>query len=74
VLDGKLAPLAHGLAARTVPDGQVLDEQGQVVPQLCLLGRLALGSVIAVDSLHDCFGKSSDRWAKGVCARQGAHG
>lgn len=74
VQDGTLAPLAHGLAARTVPDGQVLDEQGQVVPQLCLLGRLALGSVIAVDSLHDCFGKSSDRWAKGVCARQGAHG
>ena len=72
VENGVLAPLGHGLAARTVPDGQVLDEQGRVVPRLCLLGRLALGSVIAVDSLHDCFGKSSDRWAKGVCARQTA--
>lgn len=70
VEDGVLAPFAQGLAARTAPDGQVLDEQGRVVPRLCLLGRLALGSVIAVDSLHDCFGKSSDRWAKGVCARQ----
>jgi len=66
-----LTPQAHGLAARTLPDGQVLDEQGRIVSQLCLLGRLALGSVIAVDSLHDCFGKSSERWAKGVRARQG---
>lgn len=74
VSDGALAPLAHGLAARAAPDGHVLDEQGRVVPRLCLLGRLALGSVIAVDSLHDCFGKSSDRWAKGVCARWDATG
>lgn len=70
VESGALSSLAQGLAARTVPDGQVLDEQARLVPQLCLLGRLAQGSVIAVDSLHDCFGKSSDRWAKGVCARQ----
>ena len=74
VENGALAPLAQGLAARTVADGQVRDEQGRVVPRLCLLGRLALGSVIAVDSLHDCFGKSSDRWAKGVCARWDATG
>ncbi|KEJ95350.1 FAD-NAD(P)-binding [Pseudosulfitobacter pseudonitzschiae] len=70
VENGVLSPLSQGLAARTAADGQVLDEQGHVVPRLCLLGRLALGSVIAVDSLHDCFGKSADRWAKGVCARQ----
>ncbi|UOA29369.1 FAD/NAD(P)-binding domain-containing protein [Pseudosulfitobacter sp. DSM 107133] len=66
---GVLASLADGLAARTAPDGHVLDQQGHEIPQLCLLGRLALGSVIAVDSLHDCFGKSSYRWARGVCAR-----
>jgi len=38
---------------------------------LCLLGRLALGSVVAADSLHDCFGEASHRWAEGVVDRLG---
>ncbi|SNR28574.1 FAD/NAD(P)-binding protein [Puniceibacterium sediminis] len=66
---GQVVPLAEGLAAHTAPDGSVIDAKGG---GLCLLGRLALGSVIAVDSLHDCFGEASARWARGVVDRKNA--
>lgn len=59
----------NDLGARTAPDGQLIDRQNQTVHGLSLLGRLALGSVIAVDSLHDCFGQASSRWAEGVLSR-----
>lgn len=69
--DGTLAPLAEGLAAMTASDGSVVGADGTASPGLCLLGRLALGSVIAPDSLHDCFGAASRRWARGVLRRMG---
>ncbi|MBK4215332.1 FAD/NAD(P)-binding protein [Paracoccus caeni] len=59
---GHIKPFADGLGART-------DADGRVAPGLSLLGRMAIGSVIAVDSLHDCFGATADRWAKAVLAR-----
>ena len=57
------------LGARTAPDGRLIDRNEKPVPGLSLLGRLALGSVIAADSLHDCFGEASSRWADGVLRR-----
>ncbi|TNJ41286.1 FAD/NAD(P)-binding protein [Phaeobacter sp. B1627] len=66
---GLLHPLTSGLAAQTAADGRVLDRHGTPVTGLCLLGRLALGSVVAVDSLHDCFGDATNRWAAGVLRR-----
>lgn len=66
---GILHPVGDGLAAHTAQDGQVVNAQGQAAPGLCLLGRLALGSVVAVDSLHDCFGEATHRWAAGVVDR-----
>lgn len=66
---GMLCARGEGLAARTAADGTLIDASGDRVEGLCLLGRLALGSVIAADSLHDCFGASADRWADGVLAR-----
>ncbi len=66
---GRAVTVAKGLGARTLADGQLVGRDGAVQPGLCLLGRLALGSVIAVDSLHDCFGASAGRWAEGVIAR-----
>ncbi|TMV15121.1 FAD/NAD(P)-binding protein [Arenibacterium halophilum] len=54
---------------RTAADAQVMRSDGSPVSGLCLLGRLALGSVIAVDSIHDCFGAASHRWAEGVQGR-----
>ncbi|MFW2541810.1 FAD/NAD(P)-binding protein [Primorskyibacter sp. 2E107] len=74
LLDGlmdqdKVCARGDGLAANTAADGSVLGPDGSRAPGLCLLGRLALGSVIAADSLHDCFGASGDRWAGGVLCR-----
>lgn len=71
IVEGYLTPLAPDLAAATAPDGRLRDAVGDLVPGLCLLGRLALGSVTAADSLHDCFGQSADRWADGVLKRHG---
>ena len=68
---GRLSPLAEALAANTGKDGQVVGRDGGSVAGLCLLGRLALGSVVAADSLHDCFGEASHRWAEGVVDRLG---
>ncbi len=69
--DGRMVAAAEGLGAVTQPDGQLVDRHGQVQQGLCLLGRLALGSVIAADSIHDCLGAASRRWADGVVARIG---
>ncbi|WP_414897306.1 FAD/NAD(P)-binding protein [Rhodovulum sp. YEN HP10] len=66
---GRVAAMGEGLGVRTRPDAQVIDASGQVQAGLCLLGRAALGSVIAVDSIHDCFGASAHRWAEGVLER-----
>lgn len=66
---GRAVPVGAGLGARTCPDARLLDEGGEAQAGLCLLGRLAQGSVIAVDSIHDCFGAAADRWAEGVLAR-----
>ena len=66
---GWLCAMADGLGAQVAADGQLLDSTGSRVPGLGFLGRLALGSVIAADSLHDCFGQASVRWARGVIAR-----
>lgn len=68
--DVRLRPIAEGLAADIVPDGQLIDGNGAIVPGLGFLGRLALRSVIAADSLHDCFGQAAVRWAEGVMARR----
>ncbi|SFR05169.1 FAD/NAD(P)-binding protein [Poseidonocella sedimentorum] len=69
--EGWVVRLSEALAAHTAADGGLIGAEGRDVPPgLCLLGRLALGSVIAVDSLHDCFGEASDRWARGVLSRQ----
>lgn len=69
--EGWITPLCDGLAANTAEDGQLIDRAGDTVPGLCLLGRLALGSVIAADSLHDCFGDASRRWARSASRRIG---
>ena len=64
-----ICTIADGLGVLTQPDGSLTGPNGSVQHGLCLLGRMALGSVIAVDSIHDCFGASADRWAYGLIAR-----
>ena len=69
VEDGTLRPVSNGLGAETRADGTPVGRDGRVTDGLAFLGRMALGSVIAVDSLHDCFGEASHRWAEGALAR-----
>lgn len=69
--EGRICAVADGLGAQTGADGQLLDHNGDVQHGLALLGRLALGSVIAVDSIHDCVGAATRRWADGVITRFG---
>lgn len=69
---GRIVARGEGQAARVLPDGQSLGRHGGrdcVERGLSLLGRMALGSVIAVDSVHDCFGAAARRWAEGVLDR-----
>lgn len=68
IADGYLTTM-DDLGARTAPDGRLIGDDDKPVQGLSLLGRLALGSVIAADSLHDCFSASSARWAEGVLSR-----
>ncbi|SIN75809.1 FAD/NAD(P)-binding protein [Vannielia litorea] len=69
--DGWLHEVAEGLGGETAADGLALTRDGRPAPGLAVLGRMAAGSVIAVDSIHDCFGAAADRWANGVADRSG---
>lgn len=69
--EGRICAVADGLGAQTQADGQLVGRNGDVQHGLSLLGRLALGSVIAVDSIHDCVGAATDRWTDGVLSRIG---
>lgn len=72
ISQGRFSAVADGLGGTTAGDGTVLGAGGTASPGLSFLGRLALGSVIAADSLHDCFGEASRRWADGAVARLGS--
>ena len=63
---GFVSQLGKGLGASVRPDGRIIDANSEPVEGLSLLGRLANGSVIATDSLHDCFGEAVRRWARRV--------
>ncbi|QXT38380.1 FAD/NAD(P)-binding protein [Gymnodinialimonas ceratoperidinii] len=67
--EGLITAVDEGFGAQTRPDGSLVTRDGETSAGLCLLGRMSLGSVIATDSLHDCFGASTHRWAEGVLAR-----
>ncbi len=64
---GMMHPVQSGLGAVTAANGELISNGTN---GLCMLGRLTLGSVIAADSLHDCFGQSTHRWANSVFERQ----
>ncbi len=58
--------LGNGLGAQCTPDGELIGDDGAPVNGLWLAGRLANGSAIAGDSIHDCFGGICARWAQAV--------
>ncbi|WP_209427367.1 FAD/NAD(P)-binding domain-containing protein [Pararhodobacter sp. SW119] len=72
-------PLIAGLVAQGVlcksddADGAVTDRSARAISAaakpvegLSILGRLSIGSNIAVDSIHDCFGTVTAAWADRV--------
>lgn len=62
---GLITAAAPGLGARVAADGTAIGRDGPAAG-LAVLGRMALGSVIAPDSIHDCFGATTDRWARAL--------
>ena len=66
---GHMQIKADGFGAHTSAEGQLVDTSGAGVKGLCMLGRLTLGSVVAADSLTDCFGPTAARWASGAIKR-----
>lgn len=62
---GRVRTRGKGLGVAITPDG------GTGTPGLAMLGRMTLGSVIAPDSIHDCFGAAADRWAASVVPHAG---
>ncbi|PRY22138.1 putative NAD(P)/FAD-binding protein YdhS [Aliiruegeria haliotis] len=66
---GAVRALADTAGVETVSDGQVVAADGITTRGMSMLGRLTEGSVIAADSIHDCFGMVADQWAKGMFER-----
>lgn len=71
ISQGLMQPVSEGFAAKTAADGRLVDRQGDPLAGLCVLGRMALGSVVAADTLDNCFGEDASRWATGVLDRLG---
>lgn len=61
--------MGDDLGAMTHRDGRVIIGAGTPLDGLSILGRMSLGSVIAADSIHDCFGDTTRQWAEGVFRR-----
>ncbi len=61
--------VASKLGLHTLEDGRIISKGGNTHQPVALLGRLAKGSVIGVDDLIECFGKSAQKWASGVVGR-----
>ncbi|WP_127144839.1 FAD/NAD(P)-binding protein [Pelagibacterium montanilacus] len=70
--EGLLVPYGEGLGAHVTAQGQAIAANGEPVAGLSLVGRLAIGSVIATDSVHDCFGAAVSRWADAVAGHAGS--
>ena len=60
---------ADELGASTGPSGLSSGITNGRYPSLSLLGRLATGSVIGPDSIHDCFSDHARHWAEAVHCR-----
>lgn len=66
--EGHLSPNPLGGATITTK-GQVVDKSGNPVQGLYLMGRLANGSVLGVDSIRHCFGEGTQRVASALLSQ-----
>lgn len=68
--DGLLTPFAEDLGAVVNGDGLVVTGfDGKTADGLALIGRLAKGRVIGVDSIVESFGARPQRWAEAAVER-----
>ncbi|MGB3774442.1 MAG: FAD/NAD(P)-binding protein [Leeuwenhoekiella sp.] len=65
----KIDPVDYSLGLHTREDGRILKETEVVDERICLMGRLAKGSIFGVDNLVECFGDPATKWANGVTTR-----
>ncbi|NND93134.1 MAG: hypothetical protein HKN42_19920 [Granulosicoccus sp.] len=66
---GLVQPSHPDLGIRIQPDATAGEESSTDSAPIAILGRLAQGSLVGVDSIHACFDNRQDRWARGVLAR-----
>jgi uncharacterized NAD(P)/FAD-binding protein YdhS len=66
---GLVLPSHPDLGIRIQPDATSTDDSAAGAVPIAVLGRLAQGSLIGVDSIHECFGTRQRNWARGVIAR-----
>lgn len=64
-----IVPAHDELGIHIYKNGLILSpEKDQEIP-IAVLGRLAKGTVIGVDSIRESFGKNTERWAEAAAAR-----
>ncbi|MCM5662411.1 FAD/NAD(P)-binding protein [Galbibacter mesophilus] len=64
-----IAPVHTKLGIATTEEASVLTPENGVIPPLSVLGRLAKGSVLGVDSISACFGERVQQWADATARR-----
>lgn len=69
IRDNLIMPIHQDMGAHTCANGLVFNPIGTDPTNLAILGRLANGSVVGIDSLKECFGKRTKDWAKSVVKR-----
>ncbi|QLE01287.1 FAD/NAD(P)-binding protein [Galbibacter sp. BG1] len=64
-----IAPVHSKLGIETNENASVLTSEENQIPTLSVLGRLAKGSVLGVDSISACFGERVQQWGDDVSRR-----
>lgn len=69
IMDNLITPIHQEMGALTQANGLVINPGSKYLTNLAILGRLANGSVVGIDSLKECFGTRTKDWAKSVVKR-----
>lgn len=69
IRDNLITPIHQEMGALTQANGLVINPGSKYLTNLAILGRLANGSVVGIDSLKECFGTRTKDWAKSVVKR-----
>ncbi|WP_417443425.1 FAD/NAD(P)-binding protein [Joostella sp.] len=67
--DELISPFHSKLGIETDKNASVITEEDKKIKSLAVLGRLAKGSVLGVDSISACFGERVEKWAEETAKR-----